>query len=78
MTLSETLIAGKIIGCVCASCIARTPLDPAFYMSRRGDVSIENLRARLVCGACGSHDVDLIAVEREKFVPRSPAIFSST
>ena len=70
MKLGETARTGKIIGCFCAACLAKTPLDPRFFLVRRGDVEIEQLKSRVVCGGCGSKSIDLVSLEPEHFQAR--------
>jgi len=59
MKLRELVVQGQLIEVCCDECRARTLLDPAFFLARRGDIALRKLNEDLVCGACGSADVDL-------------------
>jgi hypothetical protein len=46
----------------CLACHSRTGIDSAFFLARRGDMDLGDLARRLVCPACGSADIRLLAV----------------
>jgi hypothetical protein len=59
MTLRDLVVRGQLVELCCAECRTRTPLDPAFFLARRGDIELGSLGDTLVCPACGSADIDL-------------------
>lgn len=67
MKLGESVRTGRVIACFCAACLAKTSLDPRFFLVRRGDVELDQLKNRVVCGGCGSRSIDLLPVEPERF-----------
>ena len=55
----------------CDDCGAQTIVDPMFFVSRRGDISLEALRPYLVCGGCGATNITLQPTKYDA-VGRSP------
>ena len=43
----------------CPLCHADTPLDPAFFLRRRGDIELGALAESLHCAKCGAKGVQL-------------------
>jgi len=60
--LSELIAQGRLIEVRCQDCRAKTPLDPAFFLVRRGDIDLGQLGKRIHCAQCGSSDIDVSAV----------------
>lgn len=68
MTLGEAVGSGQVIGCFCASCGAKTILQPGFFLARRGDIAIQDLVGEIVCGGCGATSVKLSTGELEELM----------
>ena len=66
MALQEIVVRGQLLKIRCTDCYAETPLDPRFFYLRRGDITLANLRSRLVCTCCGSAEVELSAIADEQ------------
>jgi len=63
MKLREVIGLNRLLEVACAECRARTPLDPNFFVSRRGlETSLDELRPHLVCPCCGSAEIGIAAV----------------
>jgi hypothetical protein len=62
MTLRDLVVKSRLIELCCAECRSKTPLDPAFFLARRGDIELRSLGDKLVCPACGSADIDLKSI----------------
>lgn len=62
MRLSELIVNGELIEVRCHECRTKTPLDPGFFLARRGDIEIGQLGESLHCAQCGSTDVEVKAV----------------
>lgn len=61
-TLSDLVRGGQLLDVRCTDCNTRTSVDPDFFLQRRGDIAINDLKADLVCAGCGSSAVALEAV----------------
>jgi hypothetical protein len=59
MLLSQVAKKRQMLRVDCGDCGAQTILDPMFFISRRGDVSLEALRPNLVCGGGGASNIKL-------------------
>lgn len=57
MKLSDLIGRSRLIEVCCQDCRAKTPLDPAFFFNRRGDIDLKDLRKRMYCAQCGSQDI---------------------
>jgi hypothetical protein len=53
----------------CAVCHADTPLDPAFFLLRRGDIEMGALAKSLHCAKCGAEGVQLTPVHDRYCLP---------
>jgi hypothetical protein len=62
MKLRVLVAQYRLIEVRCDECCAKTPLDPTFFLARRGDIELERLREHLFCAACGSADITLTSV----------------
>ena len=61
MTLSEVVIRGLLLEIRCMDCYAKTPVDAGFFLARRGDISVAQLRSRMHCPGCGSAEIKVVA-----------------
>jgi ribosomal protein S27E len=61
--LGELIGAGRLVEVQCQECRASTPLDPSFFLIRRGDIELSRLGERVHCAQCGSSDIDLSAIQ---------------
>ena len=68
MRLSDFVRRSQLLEICCGDCEAETPLDPSFFLARRGDITVAELCHRLVCGGCGSGDINLAALAPLKMV----------
>lgn len=59
MLLSQVAKKRQLLRVDCSDCGAQTIVDPMFFISRRGDVSLETLLPNLVCGGCGASNITL-------------------
>ncbi|MBI1361601.1 MAG: hypothetical protein GC155_15090 [Alphaproteobacteria bacterium] len=60
MKLADVIDLNRVLEVVCDECCQRTPLDPTFFVTRRGLAArIEDIGSTLVCPCCGSHDIEL-------------------
>jgi len=58
-TLSDLVRRGQFLNVRCGDCGTATAVDPDFFLPRRGDISIDDLKPDLVCAACGSSAIGL-------------------
>jgi hypothetical protein len=59
MKLRDYVVRYCLIELRCDECHSHTPLDPAFFLARRGNIDADELARDLVCPACGSPDIKL-------------------
>lgn len=59
MLLSQVAKRRQMLCVDCGNCGAQTVIDPMFFISRRGDISLEALLPNLVCGGCGASNITL-------------------
>ena len=59
MRLEELVVASVLIEIRCTDCDCRTPVDPAFFLARRGNIALNELARHTVCPGCGSADITL-------------------
>ena len=62
MKLRDYVVRYCLIELRCGECHSKTPLDPAFFLARRGNIDSSELAQDLVGPACGSPDIELDAV----------------
>jgi hypothetical protein len=62
MKLRDYVVRYCLIELRCGECHTHTPLDPAFFLARRGNIEASELAKDMVCPACGSPDIRLEAV----------------
>ncbi len=67
VTLSDLVKRNQFLDVRCTECGVSTPIDPDFFLTRRGDIAINELKADLVCAGCGSSAIKL------ETVPAKPA-----
>jgi hypothetical protein len=64
MKLSELISQSRLIEVRCEKCRAKTPLDPAFFLARRGDIDLGKLSRRLHCAQCGAAEIELASIKQ--------------
>lgn len=64
MRLEELVDAGQAMEIRCHECRSRTPVDPAFFLARRGNVDILDLSRKMKCPGCGSSKIALEGAHR--------------
>jgi hypothetical protein len=68
LRLSDFVRRSQLLEIRCDDCHAKTPIDPSFFLARRGDIAVAELRSRLVSAGCGSGDIELAAFAPAKMV----------
>ncbi len=63
MTLEDLIAAGGLIDIRCMDCHTRTQVDPAFFLARRGNITLAELRRHTGCPACGASEVALVPID---------------
>jgi ribosomal protein S27E len=58
-SLADVIVGGRLLEIRCTDCHAKTPIDPAFFHRRRGDIELNALRLTLVCPGCGCRQIGL-------------------
>lgn len=67
MTLGNAAAAHVRLIVWCLDCRHRVEADPAEMAERYGaEMTVPDWRARLVCGECGSHRVDMVVTGTEQ------------
>jgi hypothetical protein len=63
MRLSQLIVGGRLIEVFCQECGAKTPLDPFFFIARRGDIELGKLGECIYCAQCGSADIEIGSIK---------------
>lgn len=62
-TLSDLVKRNQFLNVRCDDCGTATAIDPDFFLARRGDISVNDLKPDLVCVGCGSSVIKLEAIQ---------------